>query len=172
MHGLPSEEAKFYLKYIIDTLGVKYFDFVDLVDVVEIEAPSVLNVSWELGFHQSEQNHLLFLLNGQSWESIAPDLKELFLKIRAAMKLNVNIQAPAVVAKWDTITLNQFIATFKSPIELIIFEEDKNLLEPVHRVLGDHTLVVVPSLSLMLKKQDYKKIAWERIRVLAAKLKI
>lgn len=167
MHG---NQANIYLKYLTDTLGVKFFDFVDLADVETSTEDQVRYFSWELGFHQSEKNHLIFLLNGESWELFKPEYKELFLKIRAAMKLNSNIQAPAVVAFWDQDTLSHFVSSFKTPIEFIIFEEDKNSLNIEHRVIGDHTLVVVPSLALMIKKQDYKKIAWERIKVLAAKL--
>lgn len=163
-------QVKSYLKYLTDSLGVKSFDFVDIADVVQIDTKSDLCVSWELGFHHSEQNHLLFLLSGKNWESISPDLKELFLKIRAAMKLNANIQSPAVVAQWDLVTLSEFIGSFKTPIELILFEEDKNLLDSARRIIGDHTLVVVPSLALMSKKPAYKKIAWERIKTLAVKL--
>jgi hypothetical protein len=161
-----------YLKYLTDTLGVKFFDFADdtIVEESEIILSPSPSFSWELGFHQCAQNHLLFLINGENWATINPEHKELFLKIRAAMKLNPNIQSPAVVACWDQYTLSQFISSFETPVELIIFEEDKKMLEVAHRVVGDHTLVVVPGFSLMLKKQEYKKTAWERIKVLAAKL--
>jgi hypothetical protein len=164
------EKVNSYVKYLTDVLGMQFFDFFDSNEIQEIERLVVKPVSWELGYNPTEQNHLFFLLEGDSWESIKPEVKELFLKVRASMKLNSEIQAPAIVALWNQTTLNHFISMIKSPVEFIFLEEDKNLLNPAFRVIGDHTLIVVPSIALMLRKQDYKRTAWERIKAVALKL--
>lgn len=160
-----------YLKYFKEVLGLKHFDFIKVwPEDVECSRCVDFQASWELGFHPSSQNHLLFLISGETWESLNPELKELFLKIRAAMKLNSQIQAPAVVAHWDESNLSSFLIHVRSPCELIYFENDKGKLSKAIRTLGDHSFTVIPSLQLMVSKQEYKKQAWERLKVLATKI--
>jgi hypothetical protein len=160
-----------FLKYFKNVLGIKHFDFIEFCPVNgDSNQDEIFQASWELGFHVSSQNHVLFLISGQSWEVLASDEKELFLKVRAAMKLNSQIQAPAVVADWNESNLELFISALKSPVELILFENDKSKLEKSNLVKGDHSMTVIPSLNLMLSKQDYKKQAWERLKTLAIKI--
>lgn len=160
-----------YLKYLKDVLGLKHFDFIKVwPEGIQCVDKVNFHPSWELGFHPSSQNHLLFLISGDSWESLNPNLKELFLKVRAAMKLNSQVQAPAIVAHWDDFNLNVFLSTVRSPVELIYFEEDKSKLDKNLRAIGDHSLTIIPSLRLMMTKQDFKKLAWERLKILATKI--
>lgn len=133
---------------------------------------STISYSWELGYDSQKPYHLLFLISGVDWSSLAAPEKELFLKIRASLKLKESMAAPAVVSDWNLQSLENFIHASQNLTEYILFvnnpEKLKNSSQWIQ--LGDRKILMIPGLALMLKNAEWKKLAWERLKLMILKL--
>ncbi len=167
-----------YFSYVTNVLGLRGITSVHAsmesgsIAVAKGVRDTLSTISWELGYDKTKTYDFIFLLEGKNWAALQPENKELFLKMRAALKLNKKLMTPGVVApQWDDETLKKFIGSTDSLTEYILLTNDQELLNQVNKIklnIADKNILIIPSLELMQKNIYWKRFAWERLKTITA----